>query len=149
MAKDYEFSIDDSDFVDKVAKIQRKFPDFMKYLLNRLGARLLAKVRKLTPVGVYPSGSGKVGGNLRRKWFMKDPVVIGDENSVEILNNEHYALPVEMGHQVRASSKKFGPPRFVPGRFMLKRAFAELEPVIPNIVELEMQIFIDKNGGGR
>ena len=40
----------------------------MEACAKELAARLLAKVIKRTPVGQYPSGSGKVGGTLRRGW---------------------------------------------------------------------------------
>lgn len=37
-------------------------------MAKELAARLLSKVVKRTPVGVYESSSGKVGGTLRRGW---------------------------------------------------------------------------------
>ena len=42
--------------------------EFINACAKELAARLLSKVIKRTPVGQYPSGSGKVGGTLRRGW---------------------------------------------------------------------------------
>lgn len=39
---------------------------FIDACAKELTARLLAKVVKRTPVGVYPESSGKLGGTLRR-----------------------------------------------------------------------------------
>lgn len=47
---------------------QKKVEEFMEACAKELAARLLAKAIKRTPVGQYPSGSGKVGGTLRRGW---------------------------------------------------------------------------------
>ena len=57
------------DFRKKIVNLeQKKAAEFMELCAKELAARLLAKVIKRTPVGVYPSGSGKVGGTLRRGW---------------------------------------------------------------------------------
>ena len=56
-------------FRDKFSKVTDTQKNlFMEECLKELAARLLAKVIKRTPVGVYPSGSGKTGGTLRRGW---------------------------------------------------------------------------------
>ena len=47
---------------------QSAWDSFCQDCAKELAARLLAKVIKRTPVGQYPSGSGKVGGTLRRGW---------------------------------------------------------------------------------
>lgn len=54
---------------DELEKFQKVDIDkFCRDMAKELAARLLAKVVKRTPVGVYESGSGKVGGTLRRGW---------------------------------------------------------------------------------
>lgn len=42
--------------------------EFEESCARELAARLLSLVIKRTPVGVYPEGSGMVGGTLRRGW---------------------------------------------------------------------------------
>ncbi len=46
---------------------------FVEECAKELAARLLAKVIKRTPVGQYPTGSGKKGGTLRRGWTSARP----------------------------------------------------------------------------
>ena len=54
---------------DNVNKLSKELKDaYFEKCAKELAARLLAKVIKRTPVGVYPAGSGKVGGTLRRGW---------------------------------------------------------------------------------
>ena len=45
-----------------------KLSEICTSLINELSARHLRKVIKRTPVGQYPSGSGKTGGTLKRGW---------------------------------------------------------------------------------
>lgn len=105
---------------------------FLKSCVNELSARLLRKVKKRTPVGIYPVEMGKVGGTLRRNWYVEDHVSVnGKEYKVDVYNNTHYAPYVEYGHRQT-------PGRFVPGlnkrlvaswvngRFMLTESENEL-----------------------
>ena len=131
--KDYEFRIDDRDFKKKMKAIQLTFPTFTKVILGRLGLRLMAKIKKLTPVDT---------GLLRRSWYMNAPNVKGEIASVEIKNNVEYALAVEMGRKLKNGG-------FVPGWIMMKLGFREMEPQIPQILEIEIQAFINKMGGGK
>ena len=82
---------------------QKQLDEFMEICAKELAARLLAKIIKRTPVGVYPSGSGKVGGTLRRGWtagknqnataYAKSLQIqhIGDAYKIEITNPVEYA----------------------------------------------------------
>lgn len=105
---------------------------FLKSCVNELAARLLRKVKKRTPVGIYPAETGKVGGTLRRNWYVDNQVSVnGKEYKVDIYNNTHYAPYVEYGHRQQVG-------RFVPalgkrlkrswvnGRFMLTESENEL-----------------------
>ena len=57
------------EFNDRIQKLSKEQVDlFITACAKELAARLLSKVIKRTPVGQYPSGSGKVGGTLRRGW---------------------------------------------------------------------------------
>jgi hypothetical protein len=123
---------------------------------KELAARLLEKVIPRTPVGVYPSGSGKVGGTLRRGWTCKtheeaengtgqgqDPLVWASQQEVkhkagyyelEIVNPVNYASYVEYGHRqqpgryVPAIGKKLKK-GFVEGKHMLSASENELKSV--------------------
>ena len=132
MARDYEFRIDDREFKRKMKSMQREFPTFTKIMLGRLGLRLMAKIKKLTPVDT---------GLLKRSWYMNTPNVRGEIATVEIKNNVVYALAVEMGRKLRNGG-------FVPGWIMMKLGFKEMEPQIPQILEQEIQTFINRHGGG-
>ena len=68
---------------------------------KEIAKRLLALVIPRTPVGQYPSGSGKVGGTLRRGWTAAENVTVtkeGDTYTVVISNPVEYAPYVEFGH---------------------------------------------------
>lgn len=83
MANNYSFKIDDRDFKKKMKKLQSDFPNFTKVILGKLGMRLLAKVKVLTPVDT---------GLLRRSWFLSPPKVTPTQGSIELKNNVKYAL---------------------------------------------------------
>ena len=131
MAKD-GFTIDNSDFKKKMNNMQNKFPNHMRYLIEKLELRLLAKTRKLTPVDT---------GLLRRTWFLGSPTASKKDASIEIKNNTSYGADVEYGRKTRNGG-------FVAGRFMLTKALKEMERQAPDIIDPEMQNFINKNGGG-
>lgn len=59
---------------------------------NELAQRLLRKVKKRTPVGVYPANSGLTGGTLRRNWNVTRVQRQGYTYSIEVFNDTEYAL---------------------------------------------------------
>lgn len=100
---------------------------------KELAARLLRKVKKRTPVGQYPSGSGRTGGTLRRGWTVDTDVkVIGDTYEITVFNPVEYAPYVEFGH--RTANHK----GWVQGRFMLTRSEVELDAQAPGILERKL-----------
>lgn len=118
---------------------------FLRSCLNELAARLLAKVKKRTPVGIYPSGTGRTGGNLRRNWYIDNDISIkGKEYSVTIFNNTEYAPYVEYGHRqtigrfVPAIGKKLKQ-GWVNGRFMLTESENELSGQIDGILKAKLE----------
>ena len=108
------------------------FNNFYEIVAKELASRLLAKVIKRTPVGQYPSTTGKVGGTLRRGWTGKkqtnaknyaDSLPInkkGNLYEVEIVNPTEYASYVEYGHRTRGNTK-------VKGRFVGELSMRETE----------------------
>lgn len=125
--------------IEKLSKSQ--VVEFMESCAKELAARLLAKVVKRTPVGQYPSGSGKVGGTLRRGWtagkdqnataYAKSLKIhhFGGTYVIEIVNPIEYASYVEFGH--RTINHK----GWVEGKFMLTISEQEIQSIAPRILE--------------
>jgi len=137
----------------KLDKLQRTDVDkFCEDCAKELAARLLAKVIKRTPVGKYPSGSGKNGGTLRRGWtaateaeaqskgrsnakeYVKTLRVtkIGNTYQIEIINPVNYVSYVEFGHRTRNGKG------WVNGLFMLTISEQELDSQAPAILEKKL-----------
>lgn len=125
--------------IEKLSKSQ--VVEFMESCAKELAARLLAKVVKRTPVGQYPSGSGKVGGTLRRGWtagkdqnataYVKSLKIhhFGGTYVIEIVNPIEYASYVEFGHRTRNHKG------WVEGKFMLTISEQEIQSIAPRILE--------------
>ena len=119
--------------------------EFINACAKELAARLLSKVIKRTPVGQYPSGSGKVGGTLRRGWtagkgqgaasYAQSLQVnhYGGYYVIEITNPVEYASYVEFGH--RTANHK----GWVEGKFMLTISEQEVQAAAPGILERRLQ----------
>jgi len=106
-------------------------------LTNELSARLLRKVIKRTPVGQYPSGSGKTGGTLRRGWTIGTINKTGNTYEVEIINPTEYASYVEFGHRTRNHKS------WVKGRFMMTISEKELEAQATKIIEKRIMQYLE------
>ena len=131
---------------EKIDKLENEHRHkFIESCAKELAARLLAKVIKRTPVGQYPSGSGKVGGTLRRGWTgdnkqsAKSYVdslrvnYFGGVYVIEIVNPVEYASYVEFGHRTRNHKG------WVQGRFMLTISEQEIERDAPKILERKIE----------
>lgn len=134
-------------FENQLKKLQN--PDeFVESCAKELAARLLAKVIKRTPVGQYPSGSGKTGGTLRRGWTGGKNAAgaayantlpvrhAGGTYSIEIINPVEYASYVEYGHRTR------GGKGWVPGRFMMTISENELKTITPQVLEAKIEKYL-------
>lgn len=105
-----------------------------------LAGRLLALVIPKTPTGVYPKGSGKMGGTLKRGWGNKSGAYAnslsvtktGNTYMVEIINPIEYASYVEYGHRTVNGG-------WVPGRYMLTISEQRLEQLTPALLEKLLQ----------
>lgn len=113
-----------------------KFPEELEKEIYKLANRLLAKVKKRTPVGVYKDGH--TGGDLRRNWQIGNLVKEGNGYYIEVFNILDYASHVEYGHRTRLGKtdhpdtyKKRGTIDFVPGKHMLKISIEELNKELP------------------
>lgn len=118
---------------------------FIQDCAKELAARLLAKVIKRTPVGVYPKGTGKKGGTLRNGWtggknsnganYAKSLNVTnsGGTYTIEIVNPVEYASYIEFGHRKR------GHKGWVKGRFMLTISEQEIQASASAILESKLK----------
>lgn len=95
---------------------------------NELAVRLLQMAADRTPVGHYPSSSGKVGGTLKNGWKIGDVRRSGNVVSVEVFNPVHYSHFVEFGHRNANGSG------WVDGKFMLKISADELQALSSQII---------------
>ena len=142
--------VDFRELEDFRKKVEESFTDeerqlFIKSCAKELAARLLAKVIKRTPVGDYPSSTGKMGGTLRRGWtagknqsaiaYANSLEVnhIGDTYVIEIINPVEYAPYVEYGHRTRNHEG------WVEGKFMLTISSQEIQRDAPRILENKLK----------
>lgn len=124
--------------LDLLAKMD--LDKFCRETSKELAARLLAKVIRRTPVGQYPSYTGKVGGTLRRGWtggkngnaasYAKSLGIQKQGNTyiIEIINPVDYSGYVEYGHRNRGGG-------WVEGKHMLQISEAEVEGIAPALIE--------------
>lgn len=134
-----------TEFENKLIEmIDEKYPEMVNGLVSELGDRLVAKVKKKTPVD---------SGNLKRTWEKSDLERTGKSVSVTVFNNTEYAQYVEYGYRRK---KHFVPGYWkngkfvydksakggmivssgrVPGVFMLKRSVEELNKETTKIVK--------------
>lgn len=145
------------DLQERIKKLEgTDFDAFCDSCAKELAARLLAKVIKRTPVGDYPSSTGKKGGTLRRGWTAKteaeassggksdakayvDALPItksGNMIQIEIINPVHYASYVEYGHRTRNHKG------WVKGKFMLTISEQELDSQAPSILENKLKKYL-------
>lgn len=103
---------------------------------KELGARLLAKTVKRTPVGQYSKGSGKDGGTLRRGWQVTGVTKNGDTYEIELSNPIEYAPYVEYGHRTPSHTG------WVPGQFMMTISEKEIESNAAAIIEKKVTAFL-------
>ena len=118
---------------------------FIESCAKELAARLLAKVIKRTPVGQYPTETGKKGGTLRRGWTAgknqsatayADNLKVhhfGNAYVIEIINPVEYASYVEFGHRTRNHKG------WVEGKFMLTISEQEIRSDAPRVLENKLK----------
>ena len=131
-------------FVDKVETVldEDQVQLFMEACAKELAARLLTKVIKRTPVGVYPD---RVGGTLRRGWTAEKQQGVmtyvnslnvthsGDSFTIAIVNPVEYASYVEFGHRTRNHKG------WVEGKFMLTISSQEVQEAAPGVLEKKLE----------
>ena len=133
---------------------------FCRAAAQGLAARLLAKVKKRTPVGVPPRlegpkageirseyWAGYKGGALRQGWTVLPIEKKGGAYQITVTNNLLYASYVEYGHRqkpgryVPALGKQLKA-AWVPGRYMMTISVQELERLAPALLEKQLYQFL-------
>jgi hypothetical protein len=131
--------------LDKMNEAQRV--RWTETAIKDLAQLLLEKVTKRTPVGTYPSGSGKTGGTLRRNWKVGEVVKTGDRYTIELANLTEYAPYVEFGHRgvyVPALGKTLHKDtRWTEGKFMLTISETELQADAPGFLMKRLKKFME------
>ena len=103
-----------NEMIKDFEEAEKKVPSELRKLTDSMGASLLGRVKRKTPVG--KSRGSYTGGTLRNNWQTKklDPFTIA------VYNNTKYVNYVEYGHRTRNGKS------FVPGVYMLKKSLDEL-----------------------
>lgn len=126
-----------SNDLKRLNDVQRE--QYLESCVKEVAARLLAKVIKRTPVGIYTDG--RVGGTLRRGWTGEkhqsankyiDTLKIrksGNSYIIDIVNPVEYASYVEYGHRTRNHTG------WIKGYFMLTISEQEINEMLPQILE--------------
>lgn len=125
-------------FSKQLEELQKEIDDICMALTKEIVGRLLSKVIKRTPVGVYKE---RVGGTLRRGWSVKEVVKEGNNYIVEVFNPVEYASYVEYGHRTQNHKS------WVQGRFMLTISIKEINENLESIINKKLKaIFKEKLG---
>lgn len=141
-------------FKDQIKNLEQEISAFEEDCAKELGARLLRAVREKTPVGIYPEETGKMGGTLKRSWYVADAKRTSEGYSMDVINNTEYASYVEYGHRqnvgqyVPALGKRLKKP-WVEGRHMLKDSVDELQGKADAIIEKKMQKWLEEKLNGK
>lgn len=121
----------------KLEDLEKRKQEFIEGCARELAARLLRKVVKRTPVGIYTNGV--VGGTLRRGWepnWQMDVKRVGNEYVIDIINAVEYASYVEYGHRTPNHRG------WVEGRFMLTISVNEVQNIAPKLLEKRLKEWI-------
>lgn len=124
----------------KKALDKRVIERWIKEFLLEMAFRAERKIKKRTPVGVYPN---KTGGHLRRNWQVGNVVKQGNSYVVEVFNNVEYASYVEYGHRTRDHKS------WVEGRFMATISMQEVERELPKFLERKQVELLNQILNGR
>lgn len=102
------------ELLDFLANAPREFNKAIDKGLSNTGIMAETDIKAITPVGVYPKGSGRTGGTLKRGWTHTDVKATASDRVITVGNSVPYAEPVEEGHK---TVNGYG---FVEGRHMAR-----------------------------
>ena len=100
---------------DNLKTTEEQMDSFVETLAKEIAARLLARVKKRTPVGKKPTleqlggedaifdtyWSGYSGGTLRREWTIGEVLKVGNRYTITVINLTEYASYVEYGFRIK------------------------------------------------
>ena len=133
MSADYRELVE---FQKKVQRMSQQGKDaFFQEAANELAGRLLRKVKRRTPTGVYPH---RTGGTLKREWKVGAVRKEGNNYVVELNNPTEYASYVEFGHRTANHTG------WVPGRFMLTISERELNAIAPRVLQAKLNRWLSE-----
>lgn len=116
-----------------------------KTVLSRAVNAGLADVKKNTPVGQYPAGSGKIGGTMRKGWNSPSIQPSGGGIQKAIENPVEYSSFVNDGHRiVNRQGETIG---YWEGYHMLERANNVVERDMIQEFDAEIKRVKEKHGG--
>ena len=119
---------------------ERVIERWIKEFLLEMAFRAERKIKKRTPVGVYPN---KTGGHLRRNWQVGNVERQGNSYVVEIFNNVEDASYVEYVQRTRNQKG------WVEGRFMATISMQEIEKDLPRFLERKQIELLNQILNGR
>ncbi|MCI1982003.1 MAG: HK97 gp10 family phage protein [Oscillospiraceae bacterium] len=105
----------------------------------------LKDVKKNTPVGKYPAGSGKVGGTLRKGWHSPPVQPAGNGVRKMLENNVYYGPYVNDGHRV--VNRRGETVGYVEGQHFLERANNVVEKAMIREFDAEIKRVKAKHDG--
>lgn len=123
-------------FGESMERLQQNMGTILEICAKDIAQRLMTKVIKRTPVGQYPSSTGKKGGTLRRGWTQGGSFKLYRSAStcmIEINNPVEYASYVEYGHRTANHTG------WVPGRFMMTISVEEIQRDTRGIIEKKLK----------
>lgn len=91
---------DFSQFKASLLKLGASLDDSAARVVSQIADVGIAETKRNTPVGVYPAGSGKVGGTARRGWLKGQTLKVGRDWQSGYSNNVDYVIYVNNGHRV-------------------------------------------------
>ena len=116
-----------------------------KTVLTRSVNAGLKDVKKNTPVGKYPAGSGRIGGTLRKGWHSPPVQSAGSGVQKMLENNVYYAPYVNDGHRIVSRiGETVG---YVEGQHFLERADNVVEKTMIQEFDAEIKRVKAKHGG--
>ena len=147
---------------NELLDMEKEVNNFCEIAARALARRLLELVRQSTPVGHYPTSSGKQGGTLHRGWFAEthkeaaggsgltsEAEALRYAQSLKVEKSGHcyivrvknpvkYASYVEFGHRKVNGG-------VVEGRYFLTNAEAILENEKDRILERELTKYLKEH----
>lgn len=110
---------------DKFKKLSKNTSEISRKVIEDMALRTLRATIKRTPVGEYDDG--RIGGTLKKGWYVTDIVQKGNVYEVDLKNDTTYASFVEYGHRTRGHNS------WVEGQFMMTISVDEVQRKVERI----------------